>query len=63
MGFFITGVVLLAAIIGLFWLKDRLRSPLLARVAYSEPVARLAVVGAALSIVGLLMMASKLFSA
>ena len=57
------GALLLAAIIGLFWLKDRLRSPLLARVAYSEPVARLAVVGAALSIVGLLMMASKLFSA
>ena len=54
---------MLAAIIGLFWLKDRLRSPLLARVAYSEPVARLAVVGAALSIIGLLMMASKLFSA
>ena len=58
-----TGVLLLATIIGLFWLKDRLRNPLLARVAYSEPVARLAVVGAALSIVGLLMMASKLFAA
>ena len=63
MGFFVTGVLLLATIIGLFWLKDRLRNPLLARVAYSEPVARLAVVGAALSIVGLLMMASKLFAA
>ena len=63
MGFFAFGVLLLAAIIGLFWLKDRLRNPLLARVAYSEPVARLAVVGAALSIVGLLMMASELFAA
>jgi hypothetical protein len=62
-GFFVTGVLLLAAIIGLFWLKDRLRNPLLARVAYSEPVARLAVVGAALSIIGLLLMASELFSA
>jgi hypothetical protein len=62
-GFFAFGVLLLAAIIGLFWLKDRLRNPLLARVAYSEPVARLAVVGAALSIVGLLMMASELFAA
>ena len=58
-----TGVLLLAAIIGLFWLKDRLRNPLLARVAYSEPVARLAVVGAALSIIGLLLMASELVSA
>ena len=62
MGFFIIGVSLLAAIIGLFWLKDRLRKPMLARVAYSEPVARLAVVGAALTIVGLLMMVAKLFA-
>jgi len=54
---------LLAAIVGLFWLKDRLRNPRLARVAYSEPIARLAVVGAALSFIGLLLMISNLFSA
>ena len=54
---------MLAAILGLFWLKDRLRKPLLLRVAYSEPVARLAVVGAALTIIGLLMMVAELFAA
>ena len=55
------GVSMLATILGLFWLKDHLRSPRLARLAYSEPVARLAVVGAALSIVGLLLMVAALF--
>ena len=62
MGFLVIGLLLLTAIIGLFWLKDRLRSPLLARIAHSEPIARLAVVGAALSFVGVLMMVSKLFA-
>jgi len=61
-GLFVTGVLLLAAIVGLFWLKDRLRNPRLARLAYSEPIARLAVLGAALSFVGLLLMVSKLFA-
>jgi hypothetical protein len=55
-GFLAIGIALLALIIGLFWLKDRLRSPLLARIVYSEPVARLAVVGAALSLIGILML-------
>ncbi len=53
---FLSGAGLLAALAGLFWLKDRLRSPLLARLAYSGLVARLAVIGAALSLVGLLLM-------
>jgi len=57
---FLGGAMLLAAIIGLFWLKDRLRSPLLARIAYSGLVARLAVVGAALSAVGLLLILIEL---
>lgn len=47
---------MLALIIALFWLKDRLRSPRLARIAFSEPIARLAVVGAALTVVGSLIM-------
>ena len=54
------GAALLAAILGLFWLKDRLRSPLLARIAYSGLTARLAVVGAALSAVGLLLVLVEL---
>jgi len=57
---FLGGVTLLAAILGLFWLKDRLRSPFLARIAYSGLVARLAVVGAALSAVGLLLILVEL---
>ena len=60
MYFFLTGVGLLSAAIGLFWLKDRLESPLLARIAYSGLVARLAVLGAALSVLGLLLMLGEL---
>lgn len=55
------GVGLVFAIIGLFWLKDRLRSPLLARIAHSEPVMRLAVIGAAMAAIGLLLLLSRLF--
>ena len=47
MFFLLTGIVLLAMIIGLFWLKDQLQNPLLARIAYSGLVTRLALVGAA----------------
>jgi len=60
MFFFISGVILVSAIIGLFWLKDRLESPLIARIAYSELIARLAVVGAAFAVIGLLLMLSDL---
>lgn len=56
MALFITGIGLLAVILGLFWLKDRLRKPLLARFVYSGLVARLAVVGAAFVVLGLLLM-------
>lgn len=60
MYFFLAGIVLLATIISMFWLKDQLRSPLLARIVYSEPIARLAVVGAAFSMLGVLLMLSDL---
>jgi hypothetical protein len=59
MYFFLTGIALLCAILGLFWLMDRLESPLLARLAYSGLVARLAVVGAVFAILGLLLMLSE----
>ena len=55
------GLGLLAAVLGLFYLKDRLESPLLARIAYSEPMMRFAVVAAALVAAGLLIMLGKLF--
>lgn len=44
------------SLIGLFWLKDRLQSPMLARFVYSGLVARLAVIGAVLVLFGFLMM-------
>ena len=59
--FAIGGFALVAVIIGLFWLKDRLQSPRLARVAHSEPVLRLAVIGAAVAVIGLLLMLSSLW--
>ncbi|MFZ9036903.1 MAG: hypothetical protein ACO3DT_02445 [Gammaproteobacteria bacterium] len=51
----VTGLIMLAIIIGLFWLKDRLASPLLARIAYSELIARLALLGGAFSVIGALL--------
>jgi len=58
MFFLLSGIVLLALIIGLFWLKDQLENPLLVRFAYSGLVARLAVVGAAFVVLGLLLVLS-----
>lgn len=52
---FFSGLVVLGVILAMFWLKDRLRSPRLARIVYSELVARLALAGAAFCILGLLL--------
>lgn len=57
---FLAGACLLAAILAIFWLKDRLRSPVLARIAYSELIARLALAGAAFSVLGLLLWLGEL---
>ena len=56
----IAGLLVLALIIGLFWLKNRLQSPLLARIAYSELTMRLAVVGGAFSVIGILLLLAEL---
>jgi hypothetical protein len=56
MYFFLSGIGLLSVIIGLFWLKDQLANPLLARFVYSGLVARLAVIAAAFTLLGLLLM-------
>ena len=58
MNFLLTGVILLLVILGLFWLMDKLQSPMLTRIAYSGLIARLAVVGAVFAVLGLLMMLS-----
>lgn len=56
----LAGLSLLAVIIGLFWLKDHFESPRLARIVNSELVARLALAGAACSILGLLLILGDL---
>lgn len=56
------GVGLLAAVLGLFWLKDRLESPRLARLAHSGLIARLALAGAAFTILGALLVIGELAS-
>ncbi len=61
MSYFVIGAVLLGVILGLFWLKDELRSPRLARMAYSELTARLAVVAAGLMLVGAAVVAGQLW--
>ena len=50
---------MLSMILGLFWLKDRLQSPVLARIAFSEPMARLAVVAVVFIVLGLLLILSE----
>ena len=60
MNFLLTGVILLLVILALFWLMDKLQSPILTRIAYSGLIARLAVVGAVFAVLGLLMMLSEL---
>lgn len=52
MVFLVSGAGLLALILGLFSLKDEMRSPRLARLAYSELTARLAVIAAGLMLAG-----------
>jgi hypothetical protein len=59
--FTLGGAGLVVLIISLFWLKDRLESPRLARIAHSEPVMRLAVIGAAVAVIGLLLILSSQF--
>ena len=59
--YFASGALLMALILGLFWLKDELRSPRLARMAYSELTARLAVVAAGLMLVGVVSLLGQLW--
>ncbi len=56
---FLVGIAMLSAILALFWMKDQLESPLLARIAYSGLVARLAVLSAVFSLLGLLLIIAE----
>ena len=59
---FLFGAALLAGVLGLFYLKDKLRIVWLARLAYSEFNMRLAVLAVALIIVGGLLMVNRIFA-
>lgn len=54
------GIGLLSAILALFFLKDRLNSPVLARIAYSELTMRFTVIAAAMIVIGILLVLNKL---
>ena len=49
-------------VLGLFYMKDRLKSPMLARIAHSELVMRFAVIGAAMIVIGALLALDRLFA-
>jgi hypothetical protein len=57
----VIGAGVLAAVLGLFYVKDRVRRPVLARLAYSELMMRVTVVAVALMALGLMLMLSEMF--
>jgi len=56
----LTGIGMLGAVLGLFYLKGRLESPRLARIAYSELMMRFTVIAAVLIAIGILLVLDKL---
>ncbi len=58
----ISGIVLLAVVLGTFYLKDYFRKRWLARMAYSEGTMRLTVVAVALILFGGLIVIGEFFN-
>jgi len=56
------GLGILGSVLGLFYLKDRVETPTLARIAHSELIMRFTVIAAAMIVIGILLMVGKLFS-
>ena len=56
------GIGIFGAVLGLFYLKDRLKNRTLARIAYSDLVMRFAVIGTAMMVAGILLALGNLFS-
>jgi len=56
------GLGILGSVLGLFYLKDRVKTPTLARIAHSELIMRFTVIAAAMIVIGILLMVGKLFS-
>ena len=55
----IIGILLLASIFSLFYLKNYLQSPLLSRIAYSDLIMRFSVIAVGLIFVGIVIIISK----
>lgn len=53
---------MLGAVLGLFYLKGRLESPRLGRLAYSEFVMRLTVIAIVLIVIGILLVLNTMLS-
>lgn len=58
----LVGIGILGAVLGLFYLKGRLESPRLGRLAYSEIVMRLTVIAVVLIVIGILLVLDKMLS-
>ena len=56
------GIGILAAVLGLLYLKDWLRNPALARIACSGLMMRITVIAVAMIAIGMLLVLGRLFS-
>ncbi len=56
------GVGILGFVLGLFYLKDRLKSPKLSRIAHSGLIMRFTVIAAAMIVIGMLLVLNTLLS-
>ena len=62
MSFFLAGVVLLGAIWGLYWLKDKVDVPILDRIAYHPLTVRLTIIAGVMILAGLMMAGADLLA-
>ena len=58
----LVGIGILGAVLGLFYLKGRLESPRLGKLAYSEFVMRLTVIAVVLIGIGILLVLNEMLS-
>jgi len=56
----LVGIGILGSVLGLFYLKSRLESPRLGRLAYSEFVMRLTVIAVVLIVIGVLLVLNEM---
>jgi len=62
MAILLVGIGILGSVLGLFYLKGRLKSPRLGRLSYSEIVMRLTVIAVVLIVIGVLLVLNKMLS-